>query len=199
MAGTLSRSHAELTESLIKKAFIQLFSKQSLDKITVNEICRLSGVSRSAFYQHFDDKYAVLESIEDKLLEDVKKLNENMKYFSITPREASMPNFLETIQYISDQKEFFLPLISSPGEAHFLHRWKLLMQEDFLRRLTTDHVLPKENAEIIVYSMTSAIIGMYEYWLTKAPELSARQLAELGTRLLWSSFYKNGLIDRDKK
>lgn len=193
MKNSLTRSHSELTESLIKKAFIQLFTKHGLEKTTVKDICILSGVSRSAFYQHFDDKYAVLESIEDRLLEDVKVLNQNMTYLSFFPRNTSMPNFLETIQYIADQKEYFLPLISSPGDSRFIHRWKSLMQKDFLRRLSTDHVLPKTNADILVYSMASAIIGMYEYWLTKAPHLNAQQLAELGTRLLWSSFYTIGI------
>lgn len=67
MATTLLQSQSELAETLIKKAFIQLFSKQGIDKITVSKICSVSGVSRSAFYRHFDDKYDILENIETEL------------------------------------------------------------------------------------------------------------------------------------
>lgn len=189
MAGSLKQSHTQLTETLIKKAFIRLFSKDGLDKITVSGICSESGISRSTFYQHFDDKYTVLQSIEDMLLEDVKKINQDRNGFSMNPFHTALPGFIDTAQYIADHREYFLPLICSPGEPIFLHRWTLLMQEDFLRQLETDHVLPEENAEITVYSIASAIIGMYEYWLTKEPKLTAEQLAQIGTRVLWSSFY----------
>lgn len=190
MAGLLKQSHAQLTETLIKKAFIQLFSKDGLDKVTVSGICSASGISRSAFYQHFDDKYAVLESIEDMLLTDIRAINLDRKGFSMNPHHTPLPGFIDTAQYIADHREYFLPLVCAPGEPVFLHRWKVMMQEDFLRQLETDQVLPKENAEIIVYSIASAIVGLYEYWLTKTPELTAGQLAQIGTRVLWSSFYK---------
>ena len=190
MSSKLVQSHIELTETIIKQAFMKLFAEQPLDKITVSNLCKQSGVSRSAFYQHFDDKYAVLESIEDSLLNDLKALNKEMKSFSIMDEREVMPNFTKTIEYIYDHRAYFTPLISSPGDTLFIHRWKALMQEDFLRRLKTDNALPEKNAEIIVSAMTSAMIGMYEYWLTKNPDLDSEELARLGTRLLWNSFYK---------
>ncbi|GHP14796.1 hypothetical protein YK48G_22210 [Lentilactobacillus fungorum] len=38
----------------------QLITKKSFEKITVNEICRLSEYPRATFYNYFDDKYDLL-------------------------------------------------------------------------------------------------------------------------------------------
>lgn len=189
MAATLLQSQSELAKTLIKKAFIQLYSKQGIDKITVREICAVSGVSRPAFYRHFDDKYDILEQIETELLTNLKQLNSKYNKFFLTEKDRILPNFAETTQYIYDNREYFIPLITIPGDSRFIHRWKLIMQEDFFHRLTCDNVLPKENAEILTFSMSSSLIGMFEYWLTKETELSPEELALIGTKLLFHSFY----------
>lgn len=48
-------------------ALFSLLEKNSFQRVTVNDICQQAMVSRSTFYAHFDDKYALLRSALEEL------------------------------------------------------------------------------------------------------------------------------------
>ncbi len=51
-------------------ALNELVYEKSLDKISVSQIVSQAGVSRSTFYRNFYDKYALMNSYYDRVLED---------------------------------------------------------------------------------------------------------------------------------
>ena len=54
------------TEHAIKNAFIELRSKKPLEKITVKELCELAMINKSTFYSHYEDIYALSETMEQE-------------------------------------------------------------------------------------------------------------------------------------
>lgn len=63
------------TEKIIADTFKELLLKNSMEKITVKEICEKAGIIRPTFYNHFADKYEVLEYIiRTDILEPIKPL-----------------------------------------------------------------------------------------------------------------------------
>lgn len=62
------------TKSMIADAFVKLSQKKSLDKITIKDIVEVCGISRQAFYYHFEDIMGVIEwSIQIKMQEDFEQ------------------------------------------------------------------------------------------------------------------------------
>ena len=62
-------------DTLLAESFKELALKQPIEKITIKEITDKAGVIRPTFYNHFQDKYDLLEWIIDKeLLEPVEPL-----------------------------------------------------------------------------------------------------------------------------
>lgn len=64
------------TRRMIRSAFIELASELPFNKVSVREICKRMGITRTAFYYHYDDLYAVLddtlaEIFESACLEDL--------------------------------------------------------------------------------------------------------------------------------
>ncbi len=55
-------SKVKITKSHLRlhQAFIDLVSQNGFEKITVNDVCDKALVSRSTFYNHFEDKYHLL-------------------------------------------------------------------------------------------------------------------------------------------
>lgn len=47
----------------IQTGFIQVLQTKSFEKITVNDICNASLVGRSTFYHHYQDKFDLLEQM----------------------------------------------------------------------------------------------------------------------------------------
>jgi len=64
------------TKSAINEAFIDLLSKYSFDKITVQEICEKAGVNRVTFYNHYEDKYDLfVEYLDNTIIKLFEKSN----------------------------------------------------------------------------------------------------------------------------
>ncbi|MGI6578335.1 MAG: TetR/AcrR family transcriptional regulator [Eubacteriales bacterium] len=58
----------ERTDRDITNALLKVMESKSLEKISVQDILDVAMVSRSTFYQHFPDKYAILERLQEKYI-----------------------------------------------------------------------------------------------------------------------------------
>ena len=52
-------------------AFLSLLDSKAFEKITVSDIIDAAMVNRSTFYQHFPDKYAILERLQQKYVTEL--------------------------------------------------------------------------------------------------------------------------------
>lgn len=60
---------------VLAESLIELSVKKPIDKITIKEITDKAGVIRPTFYNHFQDKYELIEwIIKTELLEPIKPL-----------------------------------------------------------------------------------------------------------------------------
>lgn len=61
------------TQKLIKDSLLELLKNSSLKDISVTEICEKAMVNRVTFYDHFNNKEELLNSIIDDIKEDIIK------------------------------------------------------------------------------------------------------------------------------
>ena len=54
----------EKTERAIRNAFLELRAAKPLEKITVKELCSLACINKSTFYSHYEDIYALSQTLE---------------------------------------------------------------------------------------------------------------------------------------
>jgi AcrR family transcriptional regulator len=59
------------TRQLLHRAFNELLAEKSFDEITVHDIAERSTVNRATFYDHFPDKFALLEDIIAESFQDM--------------------------------------------------------------------------------------------------------------------------------
>jgi len=57
------------TQRVLKESFLTLLREKPVNRITVKEVCELAELNRATFYAHYSDCFALLESIEEELLE----------------------------------------------------------------------------------------------------------------------------------
>lgn len=55
----------EKTRQVFIEVFCELYSQKPIEKISVQEIAKISGYNRSTFYQYFTDLYDLLDSVEN--------------------------------------------------------------------------------------------------------------------------------------
>ena len=62
-------------DQLLADSFKELACQNPIEKITIKEITDRAGVIRTTFYNHFQDKYEMLELIISKQILDLYLIN----------------------------------------------------------------------------------------------------------------------------
>lgn len=71
------------TQHVLKESFLKLLAKKPINKITVKEVCELSGLNRSTFYSHYSDCFALMEAIEDEILGEFEKAMQGIEGYNV--------------------------------------------------------------------------------------------------------------------
>ncbi|MFW3517275.1 TetR/AcrR family transcriptional regulator [Staphylococcus caprae] len=94
----------------IIKSLIELIEEYPFEEITIKMICAYSGVNRSTFYDHFQDKYHLLEKIQNYHLNKYKAiLNSFYKDFHNIKQDQKRlyKFFLLVARYIKRKEAFY--------------------------------------------------------------------------------------------
>jgi len=168
-------SRRERTKIQLRDAMIALLKKQSFDQITTTELVAAAGISRSSFYTHYSDKYAMIESYQQILFNTIAYVfdkNDGKRYATL----------LEIFQFL-DKNDIYAALLSENGskEIHTFFRTKI-------KELLENRVLPvsAHNQQIgklgEIYTSTyysHAIFGLTQAWLFRGKKESPEEIASL--------------------
>lgn len=163
--GASIAEHREVTRARLFDALAVLMASRGFDAITLADIAAEAGVGRTAVYNHFSDKEALLiEFIE----------HETSEYLGLlTADEGNEPSPIERVRlYIRRQfelKRFFhfapgpmLTQVVSPETARRIHR-HVEMVEDHLHAILTDAIaaglIPDQDVRVASRLIHSCVTG----------------------------------------
>ena len=63
-----------MTKHLLHEGLLQLLEIKDMDKISVTELCRVSGINRAAFYNHYSSPKDLLSAMEGELSAGIARL-----------------------------------------------------------------------------------------------------------------------------
>ncbi len=90
----------QMTRECLQLALIHLMAEHSYEKITVSEIVRRAGVSRTAFYRNYTNKEDILNELGRNLVQRISELTERPELY-----EAPKMWFKNVFRIIRDNKE----------------------------------------------------------------------------------------------
>ena len=112
------------TQRILKESLLALLKQKPINKITVKEVCERAELNRATFYAHYSDCFALLESIEEDLLEAFQQSLKLVDSFDVTA-------LIEAIYDMVDQnQEACRVLILGNTSSTVLMRMIALAKED---------------------------------------------------------------------
>lgn len=63
-----------LTKKLLQEGLLRLLENKSLDKISVTELCKESGINRATFYNHYSSPQELLTDIEIRMSAELQQV-----------------------------------------------------------------------------------------------------------------------------
>ncbi len=125
---------------------MDLFFKHGIKRVTIEEICKQSSVSKVTFYKHFKNKEDFAQVLLGNLMEDG-----HQQFQSIFKQDIPFPQKIE--QFISFKlsygktmsKAFYLDFVSySSNIQHLVFEWRKKSQSEFIHILES----AQKNGEI---------------------------------------------------
>lgn len=162
-----------MTKKMMKDALLELLEQQTLEKITVTDICEKADVNRSTFYAYYNDIGGLLLEIENDVLDHLPLSPE-------TPVNDSDTRFLNTLDeffdFVRNNKRLFKVLIVQRDSSHFNQRLVNSVMEKYQKAARPNDELLDRYA--YVYCV-NGVIGVLKEWINGDFPISTRDFARL--------------------
>ncbi len=86
------------TQMVLKQSFLALLKDKPVNKITVKEVCELAQLNRATFYAHYSDCFALMERIEQELIDAFEKSMRYASFFDVTALIEAIYDMVEQNQ-----------------------------------------------------------------------------------------------------
>ena len=171
------------TRKAIFDACVSLMQEKEFQNITVNEIVERADINRGTFYLHFVDKYDMMNSFENEMIEkieDVMLNNIPKKQFEELFIQSRYDTVVEILKCYEQNKELLQLLMRSSHSASFQAKLR-----DKLKFVVTEKIFPNfENLELqiptdlLVILFTSISLSLAEYAQQSKKPIDAEQLGQ---------------------
>lgn len=196
------------SQRIIRHAFLEMLNQKSFNKITVTEIICKADLGRSTFYAHYEDKYQLLEEIENELISGLIDLMLDLRDKGSSAFEADLlsglcPTYVEFFKYIRKHSFEFSTLLNYKSETFFSekltakiastrHETIRLWMEQSEYHYFSDHALNDYRDSVL----SSCYVSMFTTWLRRGMDFNEEQMGTLLTST-WSSMWRTDAIFKD--
>lgn len=160
------------TRKAIIDAFMTLYAKKDLDFITIREIAELADVNRVTVYQHFSDKYDILEQLTKESIEHM---------LSNCLKPTVNETYAEVYTYLKENRTFFQTLLKNNSSSVF-HQSITAAFRDSLK----SNAPREENTlynEIKRECLATAVAGIFEWWITAPDNIPVSEMVRCSEKL----------------
>ena len=173
------------SKRLIRQAFVELLQEKELEKITVTDIITRADINRGTFYAHYQDTQAVIEQIENEIIEKMLEFLGEFRYQNFF--QNPLPLLLKISRYLEEDLEFYRILINSHGSEQFLIKLKNI----FVKHMETDTDIPdqfKKSPAFLIrtHFFAGGLVNLYQVWFRGEMDISLNEISLEISKLMTS-------------
>ncbi|HWK23587.1 MAG TPA: TetR/AcrR family transcriptional regulator C-terminal domain-containing protein [Ureibacillus sp.] len=173
------------TKQLIQSSFMQILENKPFESITIGDITKTAQINRGTFYLHYEDKYDLLDTIEQQLFSDlgnhIDALQSNYTATQTFEKEQEQlaASLFSSIEMQSPILKIFL---SEHGRAGFHLRFRDAFSEKVRSNLEKNESFNaniKVPMEYFLSFITSAFLGLIEQWIQNGLDKTPQEMTAL--------------------
>ncbi len=172
------------TKKRMTAAFFEIYKTKRIEKISVNEITRLSGNNRSTFYNYFTDVYDLLDQLENDLLDDVVgEIEEAIRSaWSENGKQIDISNMYSTVSPVFFKyEEMLYTLLGPDGDPKFADMLKGRVTKDLME--FSPFPIDSRYIDYLGNYIYCSMVGMLTYWHEKDHNISQDEFLHLAQTL----------------
>ena len=172
-----SRKNSAKTKELIKKTFLNLYDKNTVDKISIRKLCEIIGINRSTFYLYYTDIYNLLEQIEKEKAEILA--SSMSKALPLVMDGKDFSAFLPDEDFVKKNEEWLKSLVIPYGKSNIIRRVVNLLKASACEYIDVDVSRIDPELNYALEYMLTADVGMFEAWLRNNKDIEIDKLKKL--------------------
>lgn len=171
---------------MIQDALLSRMKERPIQSITVKEICEAAGVGRSTFYAHYEDIYALLEDVEQRLLLGLGEALSRMEGPEAAGGERSLVAICTGIfQCLKDNADLCIVMLGDHSDKAFVQRLLEMGKEACLSAYSRYFQAASPDLIEAFYAFISAgCIGLLRWWAQSGMERPAKDIAQMAEGIL---------------
>ena len=148
------------SKKMIRTAFAELLSeKHDIDKVTVKEVVERADISKSTFYCHYEDIYAVVEEFGGEIVDLVK---DTINEYSKAHKEEIAPYLKKINTILKENETLYKMLMSSDLYFSFINKIKQIVIDNISNDKRFDVLSKNKNhREIQIDIIANGVIYLY--------------------------------------
>lgn len=176
------------TKRMIRDALTELMEKKGFEGITVKDLTEKAKINRGTFYLHYRDKFDLMEQSQQEIIDGIETIIQTIDpkdALAYTSQDQPFPVIVKLFEHFQENAQFMRAILGPKGDAAFQVKLKEFIVKAFLR-----YLFPKLNpgemlvpSEIITAYVSSAHLGVVQYWLASGMEKTPRDMALILARL----------------
>ena len=169
------------SEQALFDALYRLMLDIPIDKITVSQILEEAHVSRSGFYRRYKDKYDLLNSSYEKILETT--------LFTFHSGNTWRDSVTQIYKVIGEHWVFFRNAFHSQdwnSLSNYIFYRTLKLEKEVLRKNNVDPEKPENSYRLIAYVRGG--LAVTQQWVEDNAELPLDKLVDILTELVPEAF-----------
>lgn len=172
-------TRVQYTKSRLREALLSLLQEKSIDRITIKELCDRAELNRSTFYLHYDSPHALLTELEQKFLEEHRKL-----FYAFWQQGRNQSIMAELFACLRENREFFRIIIGANGDPEFADRLVLDARDGILDQWQLEFpAYAREDLDYIFDFVLTGSLRLILNWLNDDNGLSATEFSHRMERL----------------
>lgn len=181
----------EMTRRNFQDAFWTLYEKQSIDKITVKDICSVAGYNRSTFYQYYSDVYDVLHKAEDQLLAEVSK--SVVKLVEQAQNLDWSTTIQEVFRLLEQNNRYVSALLGPHGDTAYAHRFVEKLKPIWVKYFFRTVQYTPAEVDLLMENYIMGLLSMYRKWFFDHNGVSDERIIQLSYLTLPDTSYFENL------
>ena len=173
------------TRRTIKQILMKLIAEEDADAITIKEIAERADINRKTFYSHYRDVNAVLDDIQNDLVDQLYGVLKGCEISRIL--RDPYPFFQKLTEIINEDFDFYKYLIRSRSAGNFGEKIKKALKRRIMDNLHDEMASGKEALSFTVEFIVSGILSVYWEWVGSEQKMPLAQVSKIAGALALNS------------
>ncbi len=165
------------TKRQLRWALMKLLLEKELGRITVRDVAELADVNRGTFYAHYKDVGELLHQLEEELFRELTALGE--RYRNKFSNQDALEYLTELFIMAGENSDMVYALYATTVDMNFQFRLYDELKQQYLAPFLTQFTVEDHHEDLVVSSMTSALISMAVKWIEDGKKEEPAVLARL--------------------